>query len=505
MLLGATVTAGIALGALGVTSSYQALLNKAAASPAAGGWGWGAHPWMLPIGVDVTILAFSLVHLLMIKTERPVAWVRWLPRFLAAVTAVLNWSSGVTFQGRLGHAVLVSVWIAFSEVAAHIYASHINALSQRQQMERIRFVRWLFMPLSSVRLYRLMRCWEITSYREALERDRQRMGYRSGLRDKHGRVWRVKAPEDQLRPLRLLGYGMTLEQALEEPDRQDEAQALRAERRELRQAEARIRAVEVQARVQAAHARAEALAMGAAADLQAPHAQTDTAAPGARGHEGDLHPCRGPATAQLTPYATTPGTPTGHPGPADPVGPPAPTRQPDQHSRHHEPARLLTGHSDHQRHPHATGGQRAASPELKHTTTTPTTPLTTGKETHEPGPPYPRNTATLTAPAHGATAEAPADPAATQTPGKTSRQHTAHNTQAQTATSRPSTTQHTPQTTKTHPDTPTPPVEASRGNRSEPRATPRSSPDFRPSSARSRRPRTERLVCSGLLQVWVTG
>lgn len=52
LLLGATVTAGIALGALGVTSSYQALLNKAAASPAAGGWGWGAHPWMLPIGLD---------------------------------------------------------------------------------------------------------------------------------------------------------------------------------------------------------------------------------------------------------------------------------------------------------------------------------------------------------------------------------------------------------------------------------------------------------------------
>ncbi|MFB7287826.1 DUF2637 domain-containing protein [Actinacidiphila glaucinigra] len=224
LLLGATVIAGIALGALGVTSSYQALLDKAAASPAAGGWGWGAHPWMLPIGVDVTILAFSLAHLLMIKTEKPLAWVRWLPRLLAAVTIVLNWSSGVTFQGRLGHAVLVGVWIAFSEVVAHLYASHINALSQREEMEGIRLIRWLFMPLSTARLYRLMRYWEITSYTEALERDRQRMVYRSGLRNEHGRRWRVKAPEDELRPLRLLGYGMTLEHALEEPDRQETAQ-----------------------------------------------------------------------------------------------------------------------------------------------------------------------------------------------------------------------------------------------------------------------------------------
>ncbi|MFI6530231.1 DUF2637 domain-containing protein [Streptomyces uncialis] len=103
-LLRVGVASGAGLGTLGLASSYKAMEQKAAASAAEGGWGWGAHAWMLPVGVDLGILVFSIVNLLLVKAEKPLAWVKWVPRLLTVVTIVLNWQSGATFESKLGHA-----------------------------------------------------------------------------------------------------------------------------------------------------------------------------------------------------------------------------------------------------------------------------------------------------------------------------------------------------------------------------------------------------------------
>ncbi|MEV4872858.1 DUF2637 domain-containing protein [Streptomyces syringium] len=277
-LLGGGVASGTGVGTLGLASSYRALERKAAAPAAAGGWGWGDYAWMLPVGVDLGILTFSIVNLLLVKAEKPLAWVKWVPRLLTIVTVVLNWQTGATTEGKIGHAALAALWVVLSEIAAHLYAAHIGRLKGRTQMERIRLSRWFYKPVSTARVNRLMKSWEITSYEEALERDRQRLVYCSGLREEFGRFWRFRAPEARLRPLRLVGFGMTVEDALGEPERQAAAAELRQQQAEFRAAEAALRKVEAESRIASAKAAAETERVTAETRLNVAKAEADSAA-----------------------------------------------------------------------------------------------------------------------------------------------------------------------------------------------------------------------------------
>ncbi|MGK3110603.1 DUF2637 domain-containing protein [Streptomyces sp. WAC05858] len=298
-LLSAGIGSGTGVGTLGLASSYRALEDKAAASAARGGWGWGEYAWMLPVGVDLGILTFSIINLLLVKAEKPLAWVKWVPRALTIVTIVLNWSTGATLQGKLGHAALAALWVVLSEIAAHLYAAHIGRLKGRRQMERIRFSRWVYQPVSSFRVNRLMKSWEITSYEEALERDRHLMVYRSGLRSEYGRRWRFKATEEKLQPLRLAAYGMTIEHALEEPDRQETAKDLREQKRDLQRAQARLQRIEAESQVKAAELQAEAAEVRAQGELEAAKAEADAAASVAvQQAEADLQVRRAQAEAE---------------------------------------------------------------------------------------------------------------------------------------------------------------------------------------------------------------
>ncbi|WP_322974017.1 hypothetical protein [Actinacidiphila oryziradicis] len=49
-------------------------------------------------------------------------------------------------------------------------------------------------PLETFALWRRMTLWEITSYADALARERDRQLARAELRERHGRGWRRKAP-----------------------------------------------------------------------------------------------------------------------------------------------------------------------------------------------------------------------------------------------------------------------------------------------------------------------
>lgn len=299
-LLRAGIASGAGVGTLGLASSYRALEKKAAAPVAAGGWNWGGQAWMLPVGVDLGILTFSVVNLLLVKAERPLAWVKWVPRILTVVTIVLNWQTGATLEGKLGHAALAALWVVLSEIAAHLYAAHIGRLKGRREMERIRLARWIHHPISSARINRLMKTWEIPSYTDALERDRQRMVYRSTLRQDYGRLWRFKAPEEKLQPLRLLGYGMTLEEALSEPDRQEASEELRAQQRELQRAKNRLQKIEAESQVRTAELQAEAAQVRAAGDLKAAKAEADAAASVAvQQAEADLQVRQAEAEAEI--------------------------------------------------------------------------------------------------------------------------------------------------------------------------------------------------------------
>ncbi|MFF3817280.1 DUF2637 domain-containing protein [Streptomyces bluensis] len=191
--VGALAAAGV--GALGLISSFDAV------SAAAARWGFG-EPWMLPVGIDVAIPVFTVANLLLIRMGMALAWVRFVPWVLTLVTCGLNVAAGHGVWAKVAHGTMPLLWVVFSEIGAHVYAVRIGAATGRR-MEKIRFSRWLLAFPSTFSLWRRMTLWEVTSYSEALKRERERQLARADLRERYGRKWRSKTPRRERVMLRM--------------------------------------------------------------------------------------------------------------------------------------------------------------------------------------------------------------------------------------------------------------------------------------------------------------
>ncbi|MGQ4732648.1 DUF2637 domain-containing protein [Streptomyces sp. Ju416(a)] len=190
------VLAAAVVSTLGLLSSYTALETKAAS------WGWD-WPWLLPVGIDVAIPAFTGANLILIRMGMELRWIRWVPRVLTAVTVYLNWQASSTPGGRIGHAALTLLWVIFSEIASHVYGTRIGAVTGKKRMETVRRSRWILAPIPTARLRRRMILWEITSYEEALTRLQEQTYLRAQLKETYGWRWRSKAPLEQRMALKL--------------------------------------------------------------------------------------------------------------------------------------------------------------------------------------------------------------------------------------------------------------------------------------------------------------
>ena len=191
--IGALAAAGV--GALGLISSFDAV------SAAAARWGFG-DPWMLPVGIDVAIPVFTVANLLLIRMDMTLAWVRFVPWVLTLVTCGLNVAAGHGMWAKLAHGTMPLLWVVFSEIGAHIYAVRIGAATGRR-MDKIRASRWLLAFPSTFSLWRRMTLWEITSYADALAREKARQLARAELRETYGWRWRSKTPRRERVLLRL--------------------------------------------------------------------------------------------------------------------------------------------------------------------------------------------------------------------------------------------------------------------------------------------------------------
>jgi hypothetical protein len=185
-LLAVVVPAGVGVGGLGLATSFGSVAR------AAERWGF-AHPWMLPVGIDTAIPVFTAANLLLIRLDMRLSWVRWVPWALTFVTCWLNVAAGDDISAKVAHGTMPLLWVGLSEVVAHVYAVRIGAATGAR-MERVRRSRWLLAPRSTFTLWRRMTLWEITSYREALEREKKRQLIRADLRERYGRRWRRDAP-----------------------------------------------------------------------------------------------------------------------------------------------------------------------------------------------------------------------------------------------------------------------------------------------------------------------
>ncbi|MGW3423352.1 DUF2637 domain-containing protein [Streptomyces phaeochromogenes] len=191
--IGALAAAGV--GALGLISSFDAV------SAAAASWGFSA-PWMLPVGIDVSIPVFTVANLLLIRMDMALAWVRFVPWVLTLITCGLNVAAGHSLSAKVAHGTMPLLWVVFSEIGAHVYAVRIGAATGRR-MEKIRFSRWLLAFPSTFALWRRMTLWEVTSYSEALTREKERQLARADLRERYGRKWRSKTPRRERVMLRM--------------------------------------------------------------------------------------------------------------------------------------------------------------------------------------------------------------------------------------------------------------------------------------------------------------
>ncbi|KKD07123.1 DUF2637 domain-containing protein [Streptomyces sp. WM6386] len=191
--IGALAAAGV--GALGLISSFDAV------SAAALRWGF-ASPWMLPVGIDVAIPVFTVANLLLIRMDMALAWVRFVPWALTLITCGLNVAAGHGVWAKVAHGTMPLLWVVFSEIGAHVYAVRIGAVTGRR-MEKIRFSRWLLAFPSTFALWRRMTLWEITSYAEALAREKERQLARAELRERYGRRWRRETPRRERVMLRM--------------------------------------------------------------------------------------------------------------------------------------------------------------------------------------------------------------------------------------------------------------------------------------------------------------
>ncbi|MEV7346999.1 DUF2637 domain-containing protein [Streptomyces sp. NPDC093544] len=191
--IGALAAAGV--GALGLISSFDAV------SEAAATWGFSS-PWMLPVGIDVSIPVFTVANLLLIRMDMALAWVRFVPWILTLITCGLNVAAGHSLSAKVAHGTMPLLWVVFSEIGAHIYAVRIGAATGRR-MEKIRFSRWLLAFPSTFALWRRMTLWEVTSYSAALALEKERQLARADLRETHGLRWRAKTPRRERVMLRL--------------------------------------------------------------------------------------------------------------------------------------------------------------------------------------------------------------------------------------------------------------------------------------------------------------
>ncbi|MEW1831210.1 DUF2637 domain-containing protein [Streptomyces sp. NPDC088196] len=206
--VGALAAAGV--GALGLISSFDAV------SSAALRWGF-TEPWMLPVGIDTAIPVFTVANLLLIRMDMGLAWVRFVPWLLTLVTCGLNVAAGNGMWAKLAHGTMPLLWVVFSEIGAHIYAVRIGAVTGRR-MDKIRFTRWLLAPWPTFTLWRRMTLWEITSYADALARERERQLARADLREEHGWLWRSKTPRRARVLLRLGDLAPSTQPVAEQPD-----------------------------------------------------------------------------------------------------------------------------------------------------------------------------------------------------------------------------------------------------------------------------------------------
>ncbi|MGX4737158.1 DUF2637 domain-containing protein [Kitasatospora griseola] len=229
---------GAALAGIGFTGSYTALRDLGFSH------GFGDFSYAFPVGVDAGIVALLAMDLHLIRKGTPWPMLRLLAHGFTAATIYFNAASAGPLlanpTGTAMHAVIPVMFVAVVEAGRRLVI-RITRIEAGHQRDGVPLHRWILAPKPSFAMYRRMRLWGIDSYRRAIELERERTVYRVMLERDHGKKLK-NVPADQLLPLVMERFGLSVDEALALPQEADEAARLRAERTAAFEAEAAVRA-----------------------------------------------------------------------------------------------------------------------------------------------------------------------------------------------------------------------------------------------------------------------
>jgi hypothetical protein len=203
-LIIAVATGAAVIAAIGFVGSYAAVAKLATAK------GFGAFAHAFPIGIDAGILVLLALDLLLTWLRMPLAMLRHTAWLLTTATIAFN--AAAAWPDPIGtgmHAVIPVLFVVVVDAARHAIGRTADITAGRH-MDSVRMARWFLDPISTFRLWRRMKLWELRSYDQVIALEQSRLVERARLRARYGRRWRSKAPVSAVMALRLTRYGRDL-------------------------------------------------------------------------------------------------------------------------------------------------------------------------------------------------------------------------------------------------------------------------------------------------------
>ncbi|WP_338315879.1 DUF2637 domain-containing protein [Streptomyces bohaiensis] len=205
ILIGIIVVGATVIAAIGFVGSYAAVRELAERK------GFGDFAPFVPIGIDAGIVVLLALDLLLTWMRIPFPLLRQTAWLLTAATVAFNGAAAWGDPLAVGmHAIIPVLFIITVEAARHA-VGRITAVAADKHMEGVRLWRWVLSPFPTFRLWRRMKLWELRSYQEVIDLERDRLVYRARLRARYGRAWRRRAPVEARLPLKLAHLGVPLD------------------------------------------------------------------------------------------------------------------------------------------------------------------------------------------------------------------------------------------------------------------------------------------------------
>ncbi|GLX02649.1 DUF2637 domain-containing protein [Microtetraspora sp. NBRC 16547] len=212
----------LALAVLGGIGSFTTLRNLA--EP----W-FGGHAWIIPIGIDVGILALLAWDLLMEFADLSWPVLRWVAWGFISATVVLNIAAASgDLTASVMHAAMPILFVTVVEGVRHLIRRWIGLTSDTRR-ERVPLSRWILAPASSCAMWRRMVLWDIASYPRGLQLEYAHLQAVSTLQNTYGRwLWRWKAPLSERIAIRLQLAGAAMPGAAPLPQQDADDQLIQA-------------------------------------------------------------------------------------------------------------------------------------------------------------------------------------------------------------------------------------------------------------------------------------